>query len=405
MTMVHNLSESPVLEVARLFMLHENSLRIWARLSSPESNRAEDVLLFPPLVYASKLGLTALVERLLQEDTDIDACGSEYNALQAAVYICRVEIIELLLINGANVNARGPRGNALELACEKPGNEVVVQMLLDAGADVNAACQEFALCGASRNGDEKVVRMLINAGANVNIPEACLVFTTPLCAASRSGCENVVQILVESEADVNDRASRETPLISASDGGNEQVVRMLLSAGADVNATTEVWGTALHAACARAKREAMSSLMSVGANVGVQVNAAWEEIVRILLDAGADVNAQWKCGPVLAMLASYCRNKNCVQLLLDHGATVDDLPGTNYGNALYEALRGECKEVVQLLMRYGATIARRGDPERCAALDPAQYSEYEGVIYEDDAWSRHWMDVPMCRTTRRRRSV
>ena len=50
------------------------------------------------------------------------------------------------------------------------GNETVVQVLLEAGADVNKADDSGVtpLCMAAQNGNETVVRALIEAGADVN---------------------------------------------------------------------------------------------------------------------------------------------------------------------------------------------------------------------------------------------
>jgi ankyrin repeat protein len=47
------------------------------------------------------------------------------------------KIIQVLLDHGANINAEGDDGNALEAASMR-GHEKTVQLLLDNGADVNA---------------------------------------------------------------------------------------------------------------------------------------------------------------------------------------------------------------------------------------------------------------------------
>ncbi|KAE9385090.1 hypothetical protein BT96DRAFT_773109, partial [Gymnopus androsaceus JB14] len=57
------------------------------------------------------------------------------NALQAAALIGNEAIVQLLLSNGADVNAQGGLfGNALQAAAYK-GLEAVVQLLLRHGAD------------------------------------------------------------------------------------------------------------------------------------------------------------------------------------------------------------------------------------------------------------------------------
>ena len=92
------------------------------------------------------------------------------NALQAASFGGHEKVVQMLLDQGADVNAQGGEyGNALQAASVK-GHEKVVQMLLDQGADVNAQGGNYgnALQAASVGGHEKVVQMLLDQGADVN---------------------------------------------------------------------------------------------------------------------------------------------------------------------------------------------------------------------------------------------
>jgi hypothetical protein len=71
-------------------------------------------------------------------------------------------IVELLLERGADVNAQGGRhGNALQAACSR-GHEKIAQMLLEQGANVNAQGGEYgnALQAARRGGYHHIVKLL-----------------------------------------------------------------------------------------------------------------------------------------------------------------------------------------------------------------------------------------------------
>ena len=82
-------------------------------------------------------------------------------------------------------------------------------------------------------------------------------------------------------------------------------------------------------------------------------------MVQLLLNKGANVNAQGgKFGNAL-QAASYEGHKEVVQLLLDKGADVNAQGGDEYGSALQAASSKGHDEVVQLLRDRGA-LSRDG---------------------------------------------
>ncbi|KAL9096282.1 MAG: hypothetical protein Q9165_001279 [Trypethelium subeluteriae] len=95
-----------------------------------------------------------------------------------------------------------------------------------------------------------------------------------------------------------------SPLSYAAEGGHEQVVKLLVNEGADVNAVTQSgrYQTALIAASARGH----------------------EQVVKLLLEKGAEVNAQGggHFGTAL-QAASECGHEQVVKLLLEKGADVN----------------------------------------------------------------------------------
>lgn len=99
-------------------------------------------------------------------------------------------------------------------------------------------------------------------------------------------------------------------LQDASYGGKQNIVKLLLQEGVNVNAQGGQYGSALYAASA----------------------AGHEDIVQLLLNNGADANIQGgKYGTTL-QAASSAGHKDIVQLLLDNGADIND-------NALLRRLR------------------------------------------------------------------
>jgi hypothetical protein len=127
--------------------------------------------------------------------------------------------------------------------------------------------------------------------------------TNPLHGAAYSGNLEVVRILIECDpASINARdRTGWTPLSWASRGHNSNdgsVLRLLLEHGADTNAQSQSGSTPLHVA---------SSNGALG-------------VVRLLLEHGADVEATNKYGDTALEEAAEERHDEVVKLLREHGA-------------------------------------------------------------------------------------
>jgi ankyrin repeat protein len=79
-------------------------------------------------------------------------------------------------------------------------SRVIVKLLIDHGADVNAriGCSGHVLQAASLRGDMALVRSLINSGADVNAQGGH--YGTALQAALWAGHEDVVDLLIRTGA-------------------------------------------------------------------------------------------------------------------------------------------------------------------------------------------------------------
>ena len=112
-----------------------------------------------------------LIQLLLDRGADVNAQGGQYgNALQAAAFCGNIEIIQLLLARGADIHAQGGQyGNALQAATYR-GRMGVIQLLLESGANVNMEGGMFGtvLQAAAYRGDIKVIKKLLARGANIH---------------------------------------------------------------------------------------------------------------------------------------------------------------------------------------------------------------------------------------------
>ena len=97
---------------------------------------------------------------------------------------------------------------------------------------------------AAVNGNDDVVRVLLERGADINARTSTQ--RTPLHIAVEKWHDEVVRMLLERGADVNARNMwQATPLHIAAFHGDDEVARMLLERGADINARTKDGETAL----------------------------------------------------------------------------------------------------------------------------------------------------------------
>ena len=146
-----------------------------------------------------------------------------------------------------------------------------------------------------------------------------------------------VEILVAKGATVNlqDKKKR-TPLILAASNGHTSVVEFLLSEGGDINARDSGGQTALMYTCKRSFNETAAFLLKNGAEVNVQSKkkgitalmlAAVSdnvELLRMLLEHGADANLTDIFGRTAKILAQKKGNSAVVDLLPDLPAQVSE---------------------------------------------------------------------------------
>ncbi len=148
------------------------------------------------------------------------------------------------------------------------------------------------LVEAVANNDLKAVTALLAQGADANVKS--IVGVPVLLVAIRRGSAPIVEALLKSGADPNVRNidTDFTPILEAL--GQVDIIKLLLAAGADVNATSRKGDDLLRG----------MTLLMLAASDGN------EDLVQLLVDKGADVSARAPDGATALSLAKEINPKN-----------------------------------------------------------------------------------------------
>ena len=207
--------------------------------------RERSKTVIPPLYYASVTGLPVSVEMLIEKGASVNAQGGYLdNPLQAASYMGFEDVVQILLNRNADVNALGGKYFHALQAASLAGHERIVKILIDRGADINVRGGEHgtALQAAAYWGREGIVQILLKQGADVNAP----VSTTCSFPWHYATCNGISGLCASNVRLAIGRHG--SALQAAACRGNEQIVKMLLDKKADVNAKGGDYGNALQAA-------------------------------------------------------------------------------------------------------------------------------------------------------------
>ena len=263
------------------------------------------------------------------------------------------EAVRALLEQGADVTATAPDGaTALHWASYWDDVETA-ELLIRASADVSAANDLGAtpLWIASLNGSASMVRSLLEAGADPNA--ALLSGETPTMTAARTGSPRVVEQLLAAGADPNASATRgQTALMWAASQRHSDVVGVLLEHGADVHARSETWSQVM--AVSPHSSPANQAHVPHGANTALTFAARVGDLAsaRMLVNAGADVNAADARGVSVMVLAAHSGFGDLVEFMLNEGADPDAAEAGF--SALHVAIMRRDEDLGRVLLAHGA---------------------------------------------------
>jgi ankyrin repeat protein len=243
--------------------------------------RAANVFGATPLMLAAAAGDAELIGVLLEARVPVDSANAEgQTPLMAVARTGNVEAAKLLLRRGANVNAHESWGGQTALMWAAAQSQpAMIKLLLSRGARVN-----------ERSTVRDWPRRVTAEGRPKDMNRGGF---TPLLFAAREGCIECLRVLLDGGAEI-DLADPDgtTPLILALLNGNWESARFLIQAGADVNLWDLYGQTPLYVAVDM-------NTLPVGRRVELPSADAitGTQIVQLLLERGANANAQLKLRP------------------------------------------------------------------------------------------------------------
>ena len=255
--------------------------------------------------------------RYITGETDVeDSCGE--TPLYKAVESNRKTIVELLLKNGANIEAR------------------------------NGCFKETALIKAVKKENEDIVGMLIENGANTEARINYINYT-PLHLAAEKNLLSIVKILLKNGANIEDEDDKsQTPIYKAIHENNVEIVKIFVTNGAKIDHLDFRDITPIHFATLYNK----------------------QSILDILLNMNPDLNLP--CFVELLHCAIYKGNLEIAEKLINYGVDVNskDSDGTLSIHTAIEENKLASVEATKWLLRKGASLLIRNqegnNPLECA---------------------------------------
>lgn len=308
--------------------------------------------------------------------------------LHEAVYAGDLGEVRRLIDGGADPGAANVFGSTPMMLAASRGDAAMLRLLLDAGADVESPNEEgqTALMAVARTGNVEAARLLLARGADVHAREQWGGQTALMWAAAQSQ-PAMIRLLVRNGAEVDERAAVRdwqrrvtaegrpkdmyrgglTPLLFAAREGCIDCLRVLLEEGADIDLPDPDGATALIVALLNYHWDTGRFLIEAGADVNL-----WDIYGQSPLYVAVDMNTPPVGRRIELPSMDFDTGTDIVRVLLEHGANPNvqlklrpryrNIPHDRYRDPmivwgttpLLRAAKAGDVPVVKLLLEHGA---------------------------------------------------
>lgn len=205
----------------------------------------------------------------------------------------------------------------------------------------------------------------LKAGADVNKIDPVTKWT-PLHHASSHGFKNIVELLLSYGASIDAKDNRDnTPLHEATFWGHYNIAQILVSHNASIGAQDDYGRTPLHYVIMYYDRYKSNDARTC---------------IKLFSQSKHDINLKDWSGLTPLNMASMQGNFKAIEVLLSHGASIDEPDRVGNTALHYASHRGDL-ESVKLLLNQGANFTIKNN--KCeTALDIANNEEIRTYIEE-----------------------
>ncbi|XP_014782978.1 ankyrin repeat and death domain-containing protein 1A isoform X2 [Octopus bimaculoides] len=311
-------------------------------------------------------------QNLISMPTSVLSIHLDRTALHWAAAEGNIDIIQLLLDNGTDVELRDKYGMGAVHCAAWFGQLESLKALVNGGARTTVQTKQGMniLHCAAQNNHLNILTFIADSLENFDVNQTERNDRTSLHLAADNGCIEAVLKLIAMKCDIHMKdKDGATALHLAAKKGNIDILKALLASGS-ISDDRDVDGrTALHIASENGYTEVCDLLLEYGANPNAETlkemtplhlsaNHGHTDVVAKLLHFGCGVNAQNFQGNTALHLSAMGNHADTAKILVQAGCELD-LPNYRLQTPLHAAVESGLTEVVEVLLAGGASLDAR----------------------------------------------